>query len=49
MQILSSGINIGEMFVNLWKSSGFMQGSWENYVMLVVSFILMYLAIVKKI
>ena len=36
------------MFVNLWKSSGFMQGSWENYVMLVVSFILMYLAIVKK-
>ena len=48
MQILSSGINIGEMFVNLWKSSGFMQGSWENYVMLVVSFILMYLAIVKK-
>ncbi len=48
MQILSSEMNIGEIFVNLWKSSGFLQGSWENYVMILVSFVLMYLAIVKK-
>ncbi|MBR7100431.1 MAG: sodium ion-translocating decarboxylase subunit beta, partial [Clostridia bacterium] len=27
---------------------GFMNGSWQNYIMLVVSFVLMYLAIVKK-
>ena len=40
--------NIGEMFVNLWESSGLTNGSWENYVMIVISFILMYLAIVKK-
>lgn len=48
MHILSSGMNIGEIFINLWKSSGFAQGSWENYVMILVSFVLMYLAIVKK-
>lgn len=41
-------INLGEMFTNLWNSFGFMKGSWENYVMILVSFILMYLAIVKK-
>ncbi len=40
--------NIGEMFTNLWESSGIYNGSWENYVMLLVSFVLMYLAIVKK-
>ncbi len=48
MQLLSSGINIGEMFKNLWEASGLAQGNWQNYVMLVVSFVLMYLAIVKK-
>ena len=41
-------INLGEMFTNLWNSLGFMEGSWENYVMLLISFVLMYLAIVKK-
>lgn len=40
--------NIGEMFLNLWESSGLANGSWENYVMLLISFVLMYLAIVKK-
>ncbi len=40
--------NIGDMFLNLWKSSGLANGSWQNYVMLLVSFVLMYLAIVKK-
>lgn len=42
--------NIGEMFTNLWESFGFMQDgvTWRNYVMLLVSFVLIYLAIVKK-
>lgn len=42
-------VNIGEIFTNLWESLGFNSGtSWMNYVMLLVSFVLMYLAIVKK-
>ena len=41
-------INIGEMFTNLWNSLGIINGTWQNYVMLLVSFVLMYLAIVKK-
>lgn len=41
-------INIGEIFTNLWEASGLANGAWENYVMLVVSLVLMYLAIVKK-
>ncbi|MBQ8374644.1 MAG: sodium ion-translocating decarboxylase subunit beta [Clostridia bacterium] len=36
------------MFTNLFNGSGLAQGSWQNYVMLLVSFVLMYLAIVKK-
>ncbi|MBQ8659049.1 MAG: sodium ion-translocating decarboxylase subunit beta [Clostridia bacterium] len=36
------------MFRSLWESSGLANGTWENYVMLLVSFVLMYLAIVKK-
>ncbi len=40
--------NVGEMFMNLWRSSGLANGSWQNYVMILVSFVLMYLAIVKK-
>ena len=42
----SSGM--GQIFINLFKDMGFMNGSWQNYVMLLISFILMYLAIVKK-
>lgn len=42
----SSGM--GSIFVNLFYDMGFMNGSWQNYVMLLISFILMYLAIVKK-
>ena len=45
MGFLSS---IGEMLVNLWESSGLANGDWQNYVMIVVSLVLMYLAIVKK-
>ena len=36
------------MFQNLWGSTGFMQGDWQNYVMIVIALVLMYLAIVKK-
>ena len=41
-------VDIGGMFKNLWESMGLANGEWENYVMLLVSFVLMYLAIVKK-
>ena len=40
--------NMGQIFVNLFNDMGFMKGEWQNYVMLLISFILMYLAIVKK-
>ena len=36
------------MFVNLWQSLGITKGTPQNYIMLLVSFVLMYLAIVKK-
>ena len=39
---------IGDIFEGLFNDSGLSQGSWQNYVMLLVSFVLMYLAIVKK-
>lgn len=42
-------VNFGEIFGNLYEAMGFAQGTdWKNYVMLLISFILMYLAIVKK-
>ena len=41
-------INVGEMFINLFEKMGFMNGTWENYVMILISFVLFYLAIVKK-
>ncbi len=41
-------INVGEMFKGLWEQSGLAQGSWQNYVMLIISFVLFYLAVVKK-
>ena len=49
-------INIGEILLNLWNDSGissivsgFMStNGWQYAVMLVVSFVLLYLAIVKK-
>ena len=41
-------VTIDEMFQQPVGGFGFMEGSWENYVMLVISFVLMYLAIVKK-
>lgn len=41
-------IDIGSIFTNLWESMGLAQGTWQNYVMLLISFVLMFLAIVKK-
>ena len=40
--------DIGEMFRKLWESTGIYNGEWQNYVMILVSFVLFYLAIVKK-
>ncbi len=41
-------VDIGSMFANLWANSGLANGLIENYIMILVSFVLMYLAIVKK-
>ena len=48
-------INIGEILLTLWNDSGFAaiiagfgQGGWQNLVMLAISCVLLYLAIVKK-
>ena len=48
-------INIGEILLELWNSSGFaqismgfMDGGWQNLVMIVIACVLLYLAIVKK-
>lgn len=48
MQLLASNFDFVGMMRNLWESSGLAQGGWQNYVMIAVSLILMYLAIVKK-
>ena len=48
-------VNIGDILLNLWRSSGFAalssgfaQGGWQNLVMLVIACVLLYLGIVKK-
>ena len=49
-------INIGDILLNLWNDSGFAaifsgfigDNGWQYLVMLVISFVLLYLAIVKK-
>ena len=41
-------VDIGGMLKGLWEQSGLASGAWQNYVMLLVSFVLFYLAIVKK-
>ena len=48
-------VNVGEILLNLWESSGFAYifanfagGGWQNLVMLAISCVLLYLAIVKK-
>ncbi len=49
-------INVGEILLNLWNSSGFAaiingftaEGGWQYLVMLAIACVLLYLAIVKK-
>ena len=48
-------INIGEILLTLWNSSGFAaifagfgDGGWQNLVMLIIGCVLLYLAIVKQ-
>ena len=41
-------VDITSIFKNLWESSGLSSIGWQNGVMLLISFVLMYLAIVKK-
>ena len=41
-------IDIGSIFSDLWTSMGLSQIAWQNVVMLLISFVLMFLAIVKK-
>ena len=49
-------INVGEILLDLWNSSGFAAISngffsangWQNLVMLAIACVLLYLAIVKK-
>ncbi len=48
-------INVGEVLLNLWNSSGFaalstgfMDGGWQNLVMLIIACVLLYLGIVKQ-
>lgn len=39
---------IGEKLLALWESTGFVQGAWQNYVMLLIACVLFFLAISKK-
>ncbi len=48
-------MNIGEILLKLWNesgfasiSTGFMDGGWQNLVMIVIACVLLYLGIVKK-
>ena len=48
-------IDVGEILLNLWESSGFaylttgfLDGGWQNLAMIAIACVLLYLAIVKK-
>ena len=48
-------INVGEILLNLWNqsgfaalSAGFMDGGWQNLLMIVIACVLLYLGIVKQ-
>ena len=48
-------INVGEILLDLWNGSGFAAifsgftaGGWQSLVMLIISCVLLYLAIVKQ-
>ncbi len=42
------GLNFGDIFTKLWNNMGASQFDWHNYVMLAISAVLFFLAIVKK-
>ncbi len=45
------GINVGQILLDLWSTSGFAAlfgGEWQNLVMLIIGCVLLYLAIVKQ-
>ena len=41
-------MSVVNALVEIFQSSGFVSLSWQNWVMILVSFVLLYLAIVKK-
>ena len=48
-------MNIGEILLKIWNNSGFAyifshfaEGGWQNFVMIIIGCVLLYLAIVKK-
>ena len=41
-------MNVGETLKELWNTSGFANFQWQNIVMLLISFVLLFLAIKKK-
>lgn len=41
-------VSLGQRVVEFFTTSGFAMATWKNYVMIVVAFILLYLAIKKK-
>jgi len=48
MELTLLAKSFSESIADLWQSSGLAQGHLENYVMIAISFLLVYLAIVKK-
>ena len=41
-------MNLQEMLINLWHSTGLYASTWQNYVMIAIALVLLYLAIGKK-
>ena len=41
-------ISLKDSIEKLWLDSGLSQGTWQDYLMIAISFVLVYLAIVKK-
>lgn len=41
-------VDFGGIMNGLYEQMGFMQGDYKNYIMILISFVLMYLAIVRK-
>lgn len=41
-------VDFGKIFADLFNSMGFMKGNYLNYIMLLISFVLFYFAIVRK-